>query len=109
MKKIQITGVDIHSGTAGVPEKRAEKNRENLLKFFSADDKNQFCKDYRRNVLSTPPETFIALARLYLSYPYELESIFSYARMYKKAVFQITEEDILELQKQLAVKEVMET
>jgi hypothetical protein len=93
-------------GSWSVPEKRAKTNVRNLARFLSEKDKHGRS---REKALQLGAHNFVELAKLYLAHQEELEHVFSYARRFKKAAAEITDEDVLEAERLLHVKDVMES
>jgi hypothetical protein len=104
--KIQVEGLDTESGTWSVTEKRARTNRDNFVSFFTV--KGRFGYNRIRIFKTFSPKTVLLLARLYMAHDYELEEIFSYARRFKKAVDQMSSDDMEQVEQLLKIQEVME-
>lgn len=111
MKKkisVQVSGIDTTPGEWSVTEKRSVHNRDQFIKFFS-DSIGKYGRKREYILENFNVQDIIMLARLYAEHGFDLEEIFSYARKYKKAVWEITETDVSSIEDLLKVREVMKT
>jgi len=94
-------------GTWSVSEKRVKKNVENLVRFFSSEDKLGRPRDYIFKYFG--PSKLHELIRFYANHQEALEQVFYYVRKFRQASNEITEEDIIEAEKLMDIKSVMES
>lgn len=83
-----------------VPKKRRRDNVRNFYEFF---------KHQPGSVQFVPPEALLATMRAYVNGRDSFESLLTYARRYKQAVREMTDEDVREAVGLLQAKEVLES
>jgi hypothetical protein len=99
--------IDTTTGTWSVPEKRMEKNRQNLLGFFS--DIDNYGRVRKSAVETFEPDVFIKIMRLFLYHENEMSHIQGFVNRFRKSANEITDDNIREVLKQLAVNDVMDS
>ena len=99
--------IDTETGTWSVSEKRTEKNHQNLLGFFSDIDNYGFPR--KNSIEAFEPEMFIKIVGLFLSHEKELNHIHGFIKRFRLSANQITDDDIREVLRQLAVNDVMDS
>jgi hypothetical protein len=87
-----------------VSKKRRKTNITNLVRFLGGKDKYGV---RRTDVFKFGAVRFLELARLYGDEQFALEHILSYVRLFRKATYQLTVEDVHEARRLLSVGDVM--
>lgn len=100
--------IEVNSYVCGTPEKRVNTNRKNIFKFFHKGRVKGLYSN-RKAFDKFDHETLVKLCRLYSEHQDELEPVFAFCRMYKKAAKEVTAEDFAEAEKLMAIESVHES